>query len=61
MRQKALRQAAYFEAFDHHGRWIGTATLEAIYKAGLRADLRHIMYGRESLAVDGWACRARAA
>jgi hypothetical protein len=59
MRQEALRQQEYFEASDDHGRWIGTATLEAIHKAGLHADLRCIMYGRESLALDGWACRAR--
>lgn len=54
-----MKQAAYYEAFDDEGRWYGTATLAAITKAGLRADLRYIMYGRENLAVDGWACRAR--
>jgi hypothetical protein len=54
-----MKPTAFAEAFDKQGRWLGTATLETIRKLGLDADLRWIMYGRESLAVDGWACRAR--
>jgi hypothetical protein len=55
-----MEQTSYFEAFDYEGRWKGTATLAAITKAGLQADLKFVLYGRKNLAVDGWACRARA-
>jgi hypothetical protein len=54
-----MKRIAYYEAFDHFGNWIGTATLVAIRKAGLIADLSHPMYERENLALDGWACRAK--
>lgn len=53
-----MDSVAYYEAFDGET-WIGTATLEAIRRAGLRADLSYPMWGRKSLAKDGWACRAK--
>ena len=50
----------YFEAFDHNNRWIGTATIAAIQKADLFANLSHPYYGSETLgSATGWACRAR--
>jgi hypothetical protein len=58
------KQAVFFEAFDRNrltgeiGRWRGTATLETIAKLGLAADLSYPYYADESLAVDGWGCRA---
>jgi len=59
-----MKQAAYYEAFAYnqqthdHDVWVGTATLAAISKAGLKADLSYPLYGDEKLAIKGWACRS---
>lgn len=52
-----MKQVAYYEAF-RRGVWVGTATLAAIIKAGCEAE-GPVLYGRETLAIDGWACKAR--
>lgn len=54
-----MKIIAYYEAFDHYGRWYGTATMAAIKKAGLLADLASIAFGPESLGKNGWGCEAR--
>ena len=54
-----MKRVAYYEVFDLAGNWIGTATLAAIRKAHLIADLSYPMFARADLAADGWACRAR--
>ena len=54
-----MRSVAYFEAFDRFGNWFGTATLAAITKAGLVADLTYPLYAPVALTTDGWACRAK--
>ena len=59
-----MKQVAFFEAFAFNPRtlqfdiWKGTATLDAIRKAGRAADLSYPLYGDEKLAVDGWDCKA---
>jgi hypothetical protein len=51
---------AYFETFHPvTNEWMGTATYDAASKAGLVPDLSFPMYGRRSIAPDGWACRAK--
>jgi hypothetical protein len=60
-----MSTVAYYEAFAYnpqtcsHDVWKGTATLDTIRKAGLKADLSHPMYADKSLAKDGWACKAK--
>jgi hypothetical protein len=52
----SMKQTTYFEAFAYnpstvsHDIWRGTATLAAIRKAGLNADLSYPLYGDEALA-----------
>jgi hypothetical protein len=59
-----MRQVAFFEAFAFNPStlqfdiWKGTATLDAIKKAGLAVDLSYPLYGDDKLAVDGWGCKA---
>lgn len=59
-----MKQVVYYEAFDFNPStcqndiWRGTATLDAIRKARLKADLSYPLYGDEALSVDGWAFRA---
>jgi hypothetical protein len=59
-----MKQVAFYEAFKRDpftgfGPWTGTATLEAIRKAGLLADLAYPYYGDPALGgEDGWACKA---
>jgi hypothetical protein len=54
-----MNRIAYYEVFDQHGAWIGTATLAAARKAGLYPDLSYPMFDRVDLASDGWACKAK--
>lgn len=54
-----MKRIPYYEAFDHAGNWLGTATLAAIRRARAVADLSYPMFDREDLAPDGWACRVR--
>jgi hypothetical protein len=59
-----MNQTRYFNAFAYNPStvsyeiWAGTATLAAIRKAGLKADLSYPVYGDEKLAVDGWTFKA---
>ena len=59
-----MNQTAFYYAFAYnpstvsHDIWAGTATLAAIRKAGLKADLSYPLYGDIKLAVDGWSFKA---
>ncbi len=58
---KERQMIAFYEAFDWRGVWFGTGTREAIRKANLMADFRYPMFGPASLAINGWACKAKCA
>ena len=38
--------------------WMGTASLEAIKKHGLGADLSYPLHGDKKMCVDGWGFKA---
>jgi hypothetical protein len=61
-----MKEIVFYEAFAFdpstcdYDLWMGTATVAAIRRAGLRANLAYPYYGDETLGEDdGWACRAR--